>query len=146
MDAFLLTGTPADSERLIALKAPWKFDGESSSYPQSGYVAGRGWWTKFSDGTLIQQAEYTGRNFGTTIVYGSGTYGSSVEWVFPIKAVGDYSIDVVVKVSGRGVLSGLADVYSTTNVYVYLFDPLNNTPYTMVAQREKWLFVGRWKA
>jgi hypothetical protein len=150
MDAFLLTGTPADEERLISLRAPWKFDGESSNYPISGFVSGRGWWTKFADGTLIQSMTV---NFGTiniTTTFGS-CYRSSSPVVSPDWPIEFYSLSSSIP-SSVSTSSGHTFWLAQSSVAATITTPQELYPVRPASQAGitdltiAIIGVGRWKA
>lgn len=144
MDAFELKGAEGDVERVISLKAPWKFEGESVSYPQSGYVSGRGWWTKFADGTLIQSnGDSITSNLGGSNLYGttSGiTYYGNKAIVWPIAF---YAIPKIGKASHSNGVDTISFESLTVNgaiVYAVTGSASGRTC------NFSWIAIGRWKA
>ena len=142
LDAFNLTGVEGDAQRLISLKDPWYFDGERVSYPQTGYVAGRGWWQKHADGTLVQWF-YTSRSVGITNGL-DGHFWQDVTWDMPIQFyANDYVDNALFRMPGRIIKSSNnqpARSVATAAFYAEANTSLSGTLYCSFSA------IGRWKA
>jgi hypothetical protein len=106
---------------------------QSLSYPQSGYVAGRGWWKKDADGTLEcwHEISDTPSNTGN---HNIGTYGWSyyftnyTTWTFPCAGLSGATIDIQITtdVYGNGGVY-TASTLSNTSVEVLIYSWQNTT-------------------
>jgi len=112
-----------------------------AGYPQSGYVSGRGWWTKFADGTLIQRGSndmtvaLVNQNIGT---YGWSYYVAGQAILFPLEFYGttdDFDI-----ATSSFMDSGALKSQGVTGVYLYRKDISGTT------RAVSWIAIGRWKA
>ena len=137
LDAFALTGAESDTQRLISLKDPWYFDGERVSYPQSGYVAGRGWWQKHADGTLVQWGY-----FASYSLLPAGAAGWKVINM-PIPAMTRLSCSVITS-GWPGISATMRDAESTSQ-QIQVYDRGGYLG-TLGTTDGFWIFYGRWKA
>jgi hypothetical protein len=114
---------------------------QSLSYPQSGYVAGRGWWTKFADGTLIQRALTPGTVTNNPV---GNIYFSGWLCLFPVNFIDiDYDIGFYAYGIGytgiwAGGVNALKTVSGITSMYIY--GPTNGANGQI-----GYVAIGRWK-
>jgi hypothetical protein len=111
---------------------------QSLSYPQSGFVAGRGWWQKDADGTLTQwgtvdiaSSTVSNNNIGT---YGWSLYVGQSDITLPIAY-----IDAAYSALASSYVIGSCLVLNTTSIRVFRFAFANET------RTVSWKTIGRWK-
>lgn len=122
-------------------------DSSDQNLVRSGYVAGKGWWTKFPDGTLICRYITTGMpNYqGVT----GGVYFTFPEgWTFPMPFVGDVpsiSLNTTSNTSFPAWMMGTGTSLITTS-YHYCTNGGPIGAGQAITARATLMAVGRWKA
>ena len=105
---------------------------------ESGYVSGRGWYVKFSDGTMIETIENTLSATAAGEIVTTGAFPVPF-YTQPSGLIAPHSCSAgmvnMVAIKGAGPYNGLATIwYSRVNV--------NTSSYVILTG----VFVGRWKA